>query len=294
MATSENSSEVPLGTYIFERIRSLGIEHIFGVPGDFNLNLLDYISSSNIQWVGTCNELNAAYAADGYARVRGRGLPGVVVSTYGVGELSAINGIAGAYAEHVPIIHIVGMTSRLQQRARMMIHHTLGQQWDSADHSSFMDMSKPVRTDSAFLDDDETFASDVDRVIESCFKTRRPVYIYVPMDTPDILIPSHRLKAPLDTEIRNEDTQQEEKIVERILSLVRDAKSPTVLVDVLARRYGLEEEVTELLKITNLPVSLLHSLVQRHWHPRPVSSPRQRILTRATGLYNAPFKGPSR
>jgi pyruvate decarboxylase len=262
METSENSSEVPLGTYIFERIRSLGIDHIFGVPGDFNLNLLDHISSSNMQWVGTCNELNAAYAADGYARVRGRGLPGVLITTYGVGELSAINGIGGAYAEHVPIIHIVGMTSRLQQRARMMIHHTLGQQWDSADHSSFMGMSKPVRTDSAFLDNDETFASDVDRVIESCFKTRRPVYIYVPMDTPDVLIPSHRLKTLLDIEIRNEDTQEEEKIVERILSLLKDAKSPTVLVDVLARRYGLEEEVTELLKITNLPVSLLHRLLQ--------------------------------
>src|SRR5450755_135323 len=122
MASSAGSSEVPLGTYIFERIRSLGIEHVFGVPGDFNLNLLDHMSSSNIKWVGTCNELNAAYAADGYARVRGRGLPGVLVTTYGVGELSAINGIAGAYAEHVPIIHIVGMTSRMQQRARMMIH----------------------------------------------------------------------------------------------------------------------------------------------------------------------------
>lgn len=266
MASSEGSSEVPLGTYIFDRIRSLGIEHVFGVPGDFNLNLLDHMSSSNIKWVGTCNELNAAYAADGYARVRGRGLPGVLITTYGVGELSAINGIAGAYAEHVPIIHIVGMTSRMQQRARMMIHHTLGQQWDSADHSTFMEMSKPVRTDACFLDNDETFAQDVDRVIEACFKTRRPVYIYVPMDTPDVLIPSHRLKTPLDVEIRNGNTQDEDKIVGRILRLLKDAKSPTVLVDVLARRYGLEEEVTDLLKITNLPVSLLYFLPGYYWH----------------------------
>ena len=263
MASSEGSSDIPLGTYIFERIRSLGIRHIFGVPGDFNLNLLDHLSSSNLEWIGTCNELNAAYAADGYARIRG--LPGVLITTYGVGELSAINGIAGAYAEHVPIIHIVGMTSRLQQRARMMIHHTLGQQWDSADHSSFMDMSKPVRTDSVFLDSDETFAEGVDRVIASCFRTRRPVYIYVPMDTPDILIPSHRLKTPLDIEIANEGKrkeEEEEKIINRIMSLLKDAKSPTVLVDVLARRYGLDDDVTELLKITGLPVSYLQCLVR--------------------------------
>lgn len=63
-----------------------------------------------LKWLGTCNELNAAYAADGYARIRD--LPGVLVTTYAVGELSALNGVAGAYAEHAGMIHIVGMTSR--------------------------------------------------------------------------------------------------------------------------------------------------------------------------------------
>jgi pyruvate decarboxylase len=64
-----------------------------------------------LRWLGACNELNAAYAADGYARIRG--IPGVLVTTYGVGELSAINGVAGAYAEHAGMIHVVGMTSRI-------------------------------------------------------------------------------------------------------------------------------------------------------------------------------------
>lgn len=64
----------------------------------------------DLRWLGACNELNAAYAADGYARIKGK--PGVLVTTYAVGELSAMNGVAGAYAEHAGIIHIVGMTSR--------------------------------------------------------------------------------------------------------------------------------------------------------------------------------------
>lgn len=63
-----------------------------------------------LRWVGTCNELNGAYAADGYARIRG--IPSVLVTTYAVGELSAMNGVAGAYAEHAGMIHIVGMTAR--------------------------------------------------------------------------------------------------------------------------------------------------------------------------------------
>jgi pyruvate decarboxylase len=62
---------VPLGRYIWQRIHECGVNHIFGVPGDFNLTLLDYIYDvDGLEWVGNTNELNAAYAADGYARVR--------------------------------------------------------------------------------------------------------------------------------------------------------------------------------------------------------------------------------
>ena len=63
-----------------------------------------------LTWQGACNELNAAYASDGYARIAGR--PAALITTYGVGELSAMNGVAGAYAEHAGMIHIVGMTAR--------------------------------------------------------------------------------------------------------------------------------------------------------------------------------------
>lgn len=94
--------------------------------------------------MGNSNELNAAYASDGYCRVKG--CPGVcgcqsanttyissvadlfalVVTTMGVGELSAINGVAGAYTENVKLIHIVGTTGMKAQEARAMIHHSLG------------------------------------------------------------------------------------------------------------------------------------------------------------------------
>jgi len=71
------------------------VKHMFGVPGDFNLGFLDFVEDHpNITWVGNCNELNASYAADGYARVKD-GPPGVVLTTFGVGELSCTNGIAG-------------------------------------------------------------------------------------------------------------------------------------------------------------------------------------------------------
>jgi len=68
--------------------------------------------------VGTCNELNAAYAADGYARIKG--VPTALVTTYAVGELSAMNGVAGAYAEQACMIHIVGMPSRAGKKINHM------------------------------------------------------------------------------------------------------------------------------------------------------------------------------
>ncbi len=67
----------------------------------------------NLKWLGCCNELNAAYATDGYARVKG--VPGALVTTYAVGEVSAMNGVAGAYAEHAGMVHIVGIPLRQRE-----------------------------------------------------------------------------------------------------------------------------------------------------------------------------------
>ena len=96
-----------------------GVNKIFGVPGDFNLAFLDdIVSHEGVEWVGTTNELNGAYTADGYARMNGLG---VLVTTFGVGELSAVNGIAGAYAERVPvIIAITGAPTRAVERQANM------------------------------------------------------------------------------------------------------------------------------------------------------------------------------
>ncbi|WP_418274005.1 thiamine pyrophosphate-binding protein, partial [Klebsiella pneumoniae] len=92
-----------IGDYLLDRLVDCGIDRLFGVPGDYNLQFLDrVIAHSALGWVGCANELNAAYAADGYARIKGAG---ALLTTYGVGELSALNGVAGSYAEHIPVLH---------------------------------------------------------------------------------------------------------------------------------------------------------------------------------------------
>lgn len=177
----------------------------------------------------------------------------MLVTTYGVGELSAINGIGGAHSEYVPIIHIVGTTSRLAQDKRVMIHHTCGDEgWD---HRTLEKVSSHLCAASASLDNDDTFTEEVDRVIEECFKKRLPVYLRVPADTPDILVDSSRLLQPLDLAIRSPGGERlEDLVVQKIIAKIEQAKRPCLLVDMLTQRFGLTGVVSEMLQVTKLPV----------------------------------------
>ncbi len=110
--------------HVLTRLKKLGIREVFGVPGDFSFGITDaVVGDPELRWIGTSNELNAAYAADGYARVKGFG---ALSTAFGVGELSALNGIAGSYTEHVPVFHLAGMPNTKTQRERRLVHHTLG------------------------------------------------------------------------------------------------------------------------------------------------------------------------
>ena len=96
--------------HVLGRLKDIGIDNIFGVAGDYAFPVQDAIVQyPGINWLGCCNELNAGYAADGYARIRGIG---ALSTTYGPGELGAISAIGGAYAENVPIFHLTGMPTR--------------------------------------------------------------------------------------------------------------------------------------------------------------------------------------
>ncbi|KAM0545034.1 hypothetical protein ACHAPJ_011544 [Fusarium lateritium] len=115
-------STINVAEYLFIRLRQLGCLSLHGLPGDFNLLALDFVRPCGLTWVGSFNEVNAGYAADGYARIRGLG---AILTTFGVGELSALSAIAGLYAELAPVAHIVGTPSRETQKSGGLIHHTV-------------------------------------------------------------------------------------------------------------------------------------------------------------------------
>lgn len=118
------ASDATLGRHLARRLVQIGVTDVFSVPGDFNLTLLDHlIAEPGLNNVGCCNELNAGYAADGYARVRG---VGACVVTFSVGGLSILNAIAGAYSENLPLICIVGGPNSNDYGTNRILHHTIG------------------------------------------------------------------------------------------------------------------------------------------------------------------------
>jgi TPP-dependent 2-oxoacid decarboxylase len=153
------SSEITVAEYLLTQLKKIGVDHIFGVPGDFVLGFFNQVLKSDVKYIGTCNELNAAYAADGYARIRGIG---AFSSTYGVGELSAINGVAGAFAERVPVIAITGSPATINFRTRPLLHHTLG------DYQIPLKMYERITIASTQLVSGETAPAEIDRVLLAC------------------------------------------------------------------------------------------------------------------------------
>lgn len=242
-------AKINLGRYLFERIRQLDVQSIFGVPGDFNLRLLDEINNvKDLSWVGNCNELNAAYAADGYSRVKGIEGKGFacLVTTFGVGELSALNGVAGSFAEHVGLLHVVGVPSVSAQQRQLLLHHTLG----DGNFSTFRNMSEGVTLTSAFLNDHSTAADEIDRVIREAFIHQRPTYLAFPTNLVEVEVPVLRLEKPLKMEMPENDPDAESEVIHEISKMIAAASDPVILVDACCTRHDSTREAKALIDIT--------------------------------------------
>jgi pyruvate decarboxylase len=184
---------ISLAKYLFTRLKRQGVREVYGVPGDYTLKAIDHLKQSGLQWISNCNELNAGYAADGSARITGLS---ALFTTYGVGELSAINAIAGSYAEHVPVVHVVGSPARQLQKSGAVLHHSLG----DGRNGVFREMHEKVTVVCSALWDERTAPQIIDDSIVKCLRESRPVYIDMPCDLVPVRIPEDTLEDPLKVE----------------------------------------------------------------------------------------------
>jgi indolepyruvate decarboxylase len=251
--------EITVGEYLLARLKQIGVDHLFGVPGDFVLGFLNQVLQSDVTYVGTCNELNAAYAADGYARIRGIG---AFASTFGPGELSALNGVAGAYAERVPVVAITGSPATVNFRTRPLLHHTLG------DYQIPLRIYEKITVASAQLVPDETAPAEIDRVLSACLSRQQPVYLSLPADVVTMkcgrpgafTFPMHPRSDP---DALGEAIQEASEMLEK-------ARNPVVIGDVDLIRFTLQREFAGLLEKTGFPYAtmMLGKTVLSERHPQ--------------------------
>jgi indolepyruvate decarboxylase len=232
--------------HVLGRLKDIGIEDIFAVAGDFVFPIDDAIvQHPGINYVGCCNELNAGYAADGYARIRG---VGAVCTTYGVGELSAISAVAGSYAENVPVFHLTGMPTIAAQHKRELVHHTLG----NGEFDFFAKMADPVVCARAIITP-QNAAYETERLIAEAFYHRRPVYMAIGTDVADQEVLGSA--PPLDPPRSNPDSIK--AATEAILSALNGADTACILPGMLAKRAGLQSQLQAFVDASGMPFATM-------------------------------------
>lgn len=234
--------------HVLERLYHLGIHDIFGVAGDYAFPIEDTIcNSKHLRWIGNCNELNAAYAADGYARIKGMA---ALSTTFGVGELSAMNAIAGSYAENLPIFHLVGMPASGVQQSKRLVHHTLG----DGDFAVFYQLGQRLACAHTILTP-ENCVAEIDRVINCALKERRPVYIGIPSDYALMPIQQNTPLPPPKAQISH--PEKLEQAVTHIINTITSSQHICVLPGILTARLGLIDKIEALITKTGLPYATM-------------------------------------
>jgi indolepyruvate decarboxylase len=246
-----------VGGYLIERLHALGVEHIFGIPGDYVLTLYKMIEASPIRLVGVTREDNAGFAADAYARLHGLGC---VCVTYCAGGLSLCNSIAGAYAEKSPVIVLSGSPGLSERARNPLLHHKV------KGFETQFEVFEKITVASAVLDDPLNAFNEIDRVLEAALRYKRPVYLEIPRD--QIMarqVSPHRMPAGLPPS----DPDALREAIDEASAMLVAARRPMILADVEIHRFGLQDELLALAEQTGLPIAttILGKSVISEGHP---------------------------
>lgn len=259
MSADKKTADNTIASYLLSRLGELGCRHVFGIPGDFILPLFDQIVASDLQLISMCNELNAGYAADGYARLAGLG---AVAVTYGPGALSTVNAVAGAYTEHVPIVVISGAPETGQYAQRPLLHHVLHDRYEAS-----VAVFEPITVDAQLIRDPDRAREQIDRALEACVAHSLPIYLEIARDLQlrECAPPGPWRGRPLAS-----DPEALAQAVERISALAAEARTGAILPGHLIQRAGLERQVIDLMEHTGYAAAtmLVGKADYLEYHPR--------------------------
>lgn len=235
--------------YVVARLVDLGITNSFCVPGDFSFSIdRALISNPELTNIINANELNASYAADGYARVKGAA---IISTTYAVGELSALNGIMGSKAENLTVFHLVGTPNDIAVAKKRQIHHTLG----DGEFNTFFNISATSACISAKITPDNA-RREMNRVIAEAFKQRKPAYISISLDDGKRQVTD---STPDDFDCCNiqSDQTQLRNALEFLQSQLNGSKKIVAIPSIKLDRFNLTNQTIHLIEKLNIPFAVM-------------------------------------
>jgi pyruvate decarboxylase len=239
-----------VGKYLATRFEQIGLKHYFMVPGDYNLVLLDeLLENDNIEQIGCCNELNAAYAAEGYARVNGAG---AVLTTFNVGAFSALNGVAGAYAERLPVIIVSSGPNTNDVGSNHVLHHTM----DNGTLADQYEIFKQVTCKAVRILHPDTAPALIDEAIQAALRERKPAYIEIPCNLSAAPCPPPAPFSALPA-YQPSNPRMLTDAVGRANELLLQAKKPILLAGVHLRAYGAIDAFRELAEALGCAVAVM-------------------------------------
>lgn len=253
-----------LGSHLARRLVEIGVSDVFSVPGDFNLTLLDHlIAEPGLNLVGCCNELNAGYAADGYARAKG---VGACVVTFTVGGLSVLNAIAGAYSENLPVICIVGGPNSNDYGTNRILHHTIG----LPDFTQELRCFQSITCTQAVVNNLEDAHEQIDTAISTALKESKPAYISIGCNLSGIRHPTFcRDPVPFSLAPKMSNPMGLEAAVEATADFLNKAVKPVIVGGPKLRVAKAQKAFMEFVDASGYPVAIMPSakgLVQEQ-HP---------------------------
>lgn len=249
-----------IGTYLIQRLYEQGVHHAFGVPGDFILTFDKLLEESPIEFINTCDEQGAGFAADAYARLRGLG---AVCVTYSVGGLKIANTTAQAFAEKSPVVVISGAPGTNERIKHPLLHHKV-RNFDTQ-YNVFQELTIA----SAVLDDPKAAFAEIDRVLAAAIRYKRPVYIELPRD---MVNQPGNLDHGRVGQVEESDPDALAAAIADAVTLINAAQQPVILADVEIHRFGLQEALLQLTEKTNIPVAetMLGKSVISEQHPNSI------------------------
>lgn len=228
--------------FLYNRLKSYGVDHIFGIPGESVHVHFHTLEKSPLKTIIMTHEPGVGYATDAYSRIKGLG---AALVSYGVGTLNIVNAVGQAYAEHSPMVVISGGPGIQERRKYTYLHHKV------RTYETHQRVMSEITAESIIVDNPLTAGREIERALNMAVRLKLPVYIEIPRDMGEIEIQEE----PFSYHTMPEDKAALNEALDEIVTMLNNAKSPVIIADAELARLGLQKELITFAERVNLPVA---------------------------------------